>query len=45
MNWQPGDPAIILASLSDADAKARFPQGWDAKKPYLRYVELEKTAG
>ncbi len=41
VNWQPGEAAIILASLSDADAKQRFPQGWDAKKPYLRYVELD----
>jgi len=44
VNWQPGDKAIILASMSDADAKERFPQGWDAKKPYLRYVELEDTS-
>lgn len=45
VNWQPGEPAIILASMSDADAKLRFPQGWDAKKPYLRFVDLGKTAG
>ena len=41
MNWQRGDRAIIVPSLSDADAKERFPQGWEAKKPYLRYVELK----
>lgn len=40
-NWQPGDKAIIAASVSDADAKALFPQGWDTKKPYLRYVEVK----
>lgn len=40
VNWQPGDRAIILPSVSDEDAKARFPQGWEAKKPYLRYVDL-----
>jgi len=40
-NWKPGDKAIIAASVSDADAKALFPQGWDAKKPYLRYVEVK----
>jgi alkyl hydroperoxide reductase subunit AhpC len=43
VNWQPGDKAIIVPSLSDADAKERFPQGWDAKKPYLRYVDVAKT--
>jgi alkyl hydroperoxide reductase subunit AhpC len=44
VNWQPGDKAIILANLSDEDAKVRFPQGWDAKKPYLRFVNLEKKS-
>jgi alkyl hydroperoxide reductase subunit AhpC len=41
VNWQPGDRAIILPSVSDEDAKLRFPQGWDAKKPYLRYVDVK----
>jgi alkyl hydroperoxide reductase subunit AhpC len=40
-NWQPGDKAIILASVSDDDAKKLFPQGWDAKKSYLRLVEVK----
>jgi alkyl hydroperoxide reductase subunit AhpC len=44
VNWQPGEPAIIMASVSDADAKERFPQGWETKKPYLRVVDLAKTA-
>jgi len=42
VNWQPGERAIILPSLSDEDAKTRFPQGWDAKKPYLRYVTISE---
>lgn len=40
VNWQPGGKAIIVPSLSDADAKERFPQGWDAQKPYLRWVDV-----
>ena len=40
-NWQPGDKAIIAASVTDEAAKSLFPQGWDAKKPYLRYVEVK----
>ncbi len=40
-NWQPGDRAIIAGSVSDEQAKALFPQGWDAPKPYLRYVEVK----
>ena len=40
VNWQPGERAIIVPSLSDEDAKARFPQGWEAERPYLRWVEV-----
>jgi alkyl hydroperoxide reductase subunit AhpC len=40
-DWKPGERAIILASVSDQDAKGLFPQGWDAPKPYLRYVEVK----
>lgn len=40
-NWQPGERAIIAASVSNEDAKALFPQGWDAPKPYIRYVEVK----
>ena len=29
--------------VSDADAKIRFPQGWDAQTPYLRYVEVKES--
>ncbi|HTW29833.1 MAG TPA: peroxiredoxin [Acetobacteraceae bacterium] len=38
VNWKDGDPVIIVPSLSDEDAKARFPQGWKTLKPYLRVV-------
>lgn len=44
VNWQPGDRAIILGSVSDAEAKERFPQGWESKTPYLRLVELDNPA-
>ena len=42
VNWQKGDKAIIVPSLSDEEAKARFPQGWQADRPYLRWVELKQ---
>ncbi|MBR0643401.1 peroxiredoxin [Plastoroseomonas hellenica] len=41
VNWRPGDRAIIPPSIPDAQAKELFPQGWEAKKPYLRYVEVK----
>jgi thioredoxin-dependent peroxiredoxin len=37
-NWKDGDDVIIGAAVTDEEAKALFPDGWDAKKPYLRYV-------
>jgi thioredoxin-dependent peroxiredoxin len=42
VNWKPGDPAIIVPSLSDEQARKLFPQGWKALKPYLRVVDLRK---
>jgi thioredoxin-dependent peroxiredoxin len=40
-DWRPGERAIIVPAVSDEDAKRLFPQGWEAKKPYLRYVEVK----
>jgi alkyl hydroperoxide reductase subunit AhpC len=37
-DWQQGEDVIIVTSVSDEDAKARFPNGWKAPKPYLRIV-------
>jgi alkyl hydroperoxide reductase subunit AhpC len=38
VNWEPGDDVIIPPSVSDADAKLKYPQGWKTLKPYLRVV-------
>jgi alkyl hydroperoxide reductase subunit AhpC len=38
VNWQDGQEVIIGSSVSDEDAKAKFPEGWRAEKPYLRWV-------
>lgn len=38
VDWQNGEDVIIVPSLSDSDAKERFPDGWEAKTPYLRVV-------
>jgi alkyl hydroperoxide reductase subunit AhpC len=38
VNWTDGQDVIISPSMSDADAKARFPNGWKTLKPYLRVV-------
>ena len=38
VNWQRGDDVIILASVSDEEARKRYPDGWRAPRPYLRIV-------
>jgi alkyl hydroperoxide reductase subunit AhpC len=42
VNWKDGERVIIVPSLSDADAKTRFPEGWTTLKPYLRMVDQPK---
>jgi len=42
VNWKPGEDVIIAGSVSDEEAKQRFPQGWKAPKPYLRIVPQPK---
>ena len=38
VDWKQGDDVIIAASVSDEAAKEKFPAGWKAEKPYLRWV-------
>jgi alkyl hydroperoxide reductase subunit AhpC len=42
VNWKPGDDVIIPTSVSDEDAKRKYPQGWKTLKPYLRVVAQPK---
>ena len=37
-NWRKGDDVIILASVTDEQAREAYPEGWRAPRPYLRYV-------
>jgi alkyl hydroperoxide reductase subunit AhpC len=39
VNWKQGEDVIILASVSDDEAKTLFPEGWTTVKPYLRTVK------
>ena len=38
VNWHPGDDVIIPPSVSNDDAKAKYPGGWETVKPYLRRI-------
>lgn len=38
VNWRDGDDVIIVPAVSDEAAREKFPGGWRAPKPYMRYV-------
>jgi alkyl hydroperoxide reductase subunit AhpC len=38
VNWQPGENVIIAGSVSDEQAKEKYPDGWESPKPYIRIV-------
>ena len=38
VNWKQGGDVIIVPSVSDEQARQKFPGGWKAPKPYLRIV-------
>ena len=42
VNWKPGQDVIIPTSVSDDDAKKKYPQGFKTHKPYLRTVSQPK---
>jgi thioredoxin-dependent peroxiredoxin len=42
VNWKNGEDVIIAGSVTDDQAKAKYPGGWKAPKPYLRIVPQPK---
>ena len=38
VNWKQGEDVIIVPSVSDEQAREKFPGGWKAPRPYLRIV-------
>jgi thioredoxin-dependent peroxiredoxin len=45
VNWKEGDDCIIVPSVSDEDAKTKFPAGWKTLKPYLRVTPQPNKVG
>ena len=37
-NWKQGEDVIIVPSVSDEEAKQKYPGGWKTLKPYVRVV-------
>jgi alkyl hydroperoxide reductase subunit AhpC len=42
-DWKQGDDVVILSSVSNEQAKEKFPQGWKELKPYLRVVAQPRS--
>ncbi len=42
VNWRPGEDVIIPTSVSDEEARQKYPQGYKTLKPYLRLVAQPK---
>jgi alkyl hydroperoxide reductase subunit AhpC len=42
VNWRPGQDVIIPPSVSDEQARQKYPDGWKTLKPYLRIVAQPK---
>jgi alkyl hydroperoxide reductase subunit AhpC len=42
--WQPGDKVIIAGSVSDEQARERYPDGWEQPLPYMRIVAAPAEA-
>ena len=42
VNWKQGEDVIIPPSVSDEDAKRKYPNGFKTLKPYLRIVSQPK---
>jgi alkyl hydroperoxide reductase subunit AhpC len=38
VNWKPGENVIISSSVSDDQAREKYPEGWESPKPYIRIV-------
>jgi thioredoxin-dependent peroxiredoxin len=41
-NWEQGGDVIILPSVSNDEAKKKYPGGWKSPRPYLRIVPQPK---
>ena len=42
VNWKQGEDVIIVPSVSDEQAKEKYPDGWKSPKPYIRIVPQPK---
>ena len=41
--WKHGDDVIIAGSVSDDEARTKYPEGWKSPRPYMRIVPQPKA--
>ncbi len=39
VNWRPNEDVLIAPTVTDANARRKFPEGWTMVKPYIRVVQ------
>jgi alkyl hydroperoxide reductase subunit AhpC len=39
VNWKPGEDVIIVPAVSDEEARQKFPDGWETRRPWMRVVK------
>ncbi|NRA40748.1 MAG: peroxiredoxin [Pseudomonadales bacterium] len=44
VNWQQGEDVIIVPAISNEEAAAIYPDGWQTVKPYLRKVKQPQNS-
>jgi alkyl hydroperoxide reductase subunit AhpC len=44
VNWKQGEDCIIVPSVTDEEARERFPDGWRTVTPYMRMVPQPRNA-
>ena len=44
VNWQKGEKVIIAGSVSNDEAKEKYPDGWEEPRPYIRLVPQPTSA-
>src|SRR5271157_5993205 len=42
VNWKQGEDVIIAGSVTDEEAKEKYPDGWKEPRPYIRIVPQPK---
>jgi alkyl hydroperoxide reductase subunit AhpC len=42
VNWKQGEDVVLAGSVSDDEARQRYPEGWKAPRPYIRIVPQPK---